>query len=577
MAVNIINKSRKDGTLTTSFNRSQRSSCAVVIYPYLDAGIVKLANINVANDQSLGSKAAFSNQRNVAIRNKVTIRQDILNCTISNNKGSSSGNFTLTLKRGKEIKGGNNQPTNINYLDLIHPGDWITIYMKKSGEISDDDVKTNTVDSGFKFLGIIENVRYIEVDNPGSASPRLEYIITGRSFGKVFDTNLFFNPVVNKSAAALLGAEFLKDSSKQLKGAGFTPDQAVKKLLNFYFGGKLAASSLANENWYVPDSLIQTLKGTPAQKNKNLGRSFIDIINTSRIGLQTNTPTGFKSVSPLIGRGIFKALPTSGTIWSVLEFVSNTVINEMYTDLVPIGPRPAPNEKDTRRLQPALVVRQVPFSNKEGQITNVFTKTGKKDPIKNANLKGFFTNLPQHVIVSTDIKQKNIGTSDHERINYVIVAPKIDQTNVEALYAAGMNAPSIQRYGLKTFQAETPYTLDPTFNIKKMCEFCVWLLEDWFFLSHSFYNGTIITDGVDKYVEVGQNLYIEDIKQLFHIEGYTHSYEVMPTGATSYDTEFRVSRGQVFSNNKSTFIGPTTSANEPTTVVTSHFLRTKEK
>jgi hypothetical protein len=104
------------------------------------------------------------------------------------------------------------------------------------------------------------------------------------------------------------------------------------------------------------------------------------------------------------------------------------------------------------------------------------------------------------------------------------------------------------------------------------------LIQDWFFLSHNLYNGTIIVDGVDDFVEVGSNLYISDIKQLFHIEGYTHTYQIEADGRPVYESEFRVSRGQYFdeSSNLAAFIGSNSKVKEATTVVTSYVTRSKE-
>src|SRR6185369_5405046 len=126
---------------------------------------------------------------------------------------------------------------------------------------------------GFKFLGIIENVREIEVDDPSTGTPKLEILITGKSFAKVFDTNIFFNPVVNQAAIqTVLGASFLNDSSKSLKPLSQnSPDKVIKRLIKFYLGSQLAALSAANENWYVPPRLAQFIKGP--EKNKAIGKS----------------------------------------------------------------------------------------------------------------------------------------------------------------------------------------------------------------------------------------------------------------------------------------------------------------
>jgi len=559
----IDDKRRQTSKLTTPQVRSYKSSCAVVIHRYDNVDITKIVNINVTNDKQFAGKAQASASENLKPKSPLVIRQDIVQCLVNNDKSGIGGSFTVVVKKGKEFKNGQNTNKDVPYLKSINPGDWITIYMKRTKEISDKDLSSASSDSGLKMIGIIETVRQIEIDDANSGQPRLEFIISGRSFGKVFDTNVFANPVVNQAAIQqVLGADFLTGGpDKVIKPlADNTPDSVIRKLAQFYLGSRGVARRTANEAWYVPQSVAQLLKGN--DKNKSVGRSFIDVLD-----LKTR-------IQPLPGAALFTTLPSTGTIWSILQFFQNQAANEMYTELVKDG---------QGNLKPALILRQVPFSNKRNQETSVFTAnlkyTKSNAPDDASDFKSYFTDLPRLSIVSTDIRQKNIGKSDHERINYVIVTPRIfDATKLDFEFVAGSNPPSIQRYGLKTFQTETSYVLGGKVNnndgIKSACSRIVSLLEDWFFLAHNLYNGTLLVDGVDGFVEAGSNLYIKDIQHLFHIEGYTHSYRITNSGS-EYTTEFRVSRGQRFdaTSNLSSFIGDSNVDNDTNTVVTSFVAR----
>lgn len=566
---------RNVGKQTTPQIKSQKASCAVVIHRYQNPDIVKLVNVNITNDKQIAGQANSSSAGNLAVKSKLIIRQDIVRCSVTNDKSGVGGTFSITIKKGKEFKNGQNTKQDVEYLKAINSGDWITIYMKRTKEISDKDLESCAPDSGLKMLGIIENVRELEVDDPGSALPRLEFVITGRSFGKVFDTNIFFNPVINQAAMqTVLGVDFVKDSSGTVKPlSGNTPDSVIKRVSKFYLGGSGSARSQANENWYIPQSVAQLFKGNV--KNKPLSKSFIDLLDYTRVGLHKYTRNKFSGVSSLPGVALIKALPTTGTVWAVMQFLQNQAANEMFTELVP---------DKNGRLQPGLVLRQMPFSNKAGQETNVFAANlrfrGGNTTDSAGSTKTYFTDLPRYNIVSSDIRQKNIGKSDHERINYVIVTPKIlDSVSIDVAFVAGSNPPSIQRYGLKVFQTQTSYVLASSQNqsdgIKKYCARIVSLLEDWFFLCHNLFNGTIIMDGTDGFLEVGSNLYIKDIKQLYHIEGYSHTYTISPAGPSEYTTEVRVSRGQRFDAdvNRSSFIGDSLTSSEATTVVTSFVAR----
>lgn len=567
MSSQFSNAKRNSGKANnvTSIITSQRSTCNVVIYRWNNPNIVKATNLNAASEAQSFLKGTNPTNGNLKEDNRVVIKNDVVKCAISKAKNNSAGQFSITLKRGKEVKNGTISSTDINYLDLVNSGDWVMIYMKKSGTIN---VDSTSFDSGLKCVGIIENVRYVEIDDEETGKPRLEYIITGQDFGKIFDMDIFFNPLINKEqASAILGAKFLKESLDSIKGserpnAFISPDEAVKKLSSFYLGGNqgLDALNTTNEAWYVPKSLALNFK--PDFKNRS-AVAAIDLLDMNRIGLHKYSANKFRGVDKLPGGTFFKSLPSEGTVWSVLQFAQNAIVNEMFTDLV--------RDPDTGNLKPALVMRQVPYSNRKGHETSVFDKTQETtSDVVSASLKTHIADLPRLTINSSDIKQKNVGKSDFERVNHLLVVPKIDDVaNLDFAYVSAANVPSIQRYGLSSFKGQSSYIFDSAIgNPQKLCQHYLSLMMDWFFLAHQYYNGTIVIDGPNENVELGSNLFIEDISQLFHIEGYSHDFINSAGGATSYVTSLTVSRGQQLRGSQTRFIGPE-STREPTTITTS--------
>lgn len=586
MAVRIPNdKRRSSQRATTPQTKSQRSDCNLVIYRWKDADIAKVNLLEAQSERGFSGQGSAATQGNFATKDRVIIKNDVVRCNITKSKSSSTGTFSVQLKRGKVVRNGQVQLEDINYLDVVNPGDWIMIYIKKSGEIKID---SNAKDSGLKMVGIIENVRYTEIDDPETGRPTLGYVITGQDFGKVFTNSIFFNPILNpETVNTFLGAKFLANSIKALKGSErptallseLNPQNVIKKLLGFYLGkgrdqggANLDALNSTNQAWYIPPSMAVRF-GITLQDKPN-GVSFSDILQTDRVGLhQYNKQGVFGGATELPGAAIVKSLPSSGNVWSVLQFMSNSAVNEMYTELIP----------DARgNLRPSFILRQVPFSNRPGDETNIFTartSAGRTlprtiaigDQLLQKSDKTYFVNLPQHGIVSSDIKQKNIGKSDHERINHLLVVPKIDFNAINVAFISAVNVASIQRYGLKSFQVQSNYVLQSKFgDLKKTCQAYTELLIDWFFLSHLFYNGTIIIDGKDEHIAVGNNLYINDIQQLFHIESLTHTYQVLPNnGGTIYETELSVSRGQFFDGRSAKFIGPSSISQEQSTIATS--------
>lgn len=552
----------------TSITASQRSTCNVMIYRWSDPNMSKLALLDAKGDAALkGTNPTNGNLKEPQI--PIVIKNDVVRCSITKNKTGSAGQFSITLKRGKEVKNGVVQNKDINYLELINSGDWIMIYIKKSGTIK---TGSTAFDSGLKMVGIVDNVRYVETDDENTGKPRLEYVLTGQDFGKIFDMDIFFNPLIAPIASQLLGAKFNVDAAKTLSeldradaSRALSPDLVVKKLCSFYLGGNNTLDSLnsTNEAWYIPKSLAVNFR--PDFKNKS-AVSAIDVVDLNRIGLHKFRANKFLRADPLPGGTFFKSLPSQGTVWSVLEFVNNKIANEMYTELV---------RGSDGLLRPALIMRQLPYSNKRNHETNAFTQAanfGKStgDSASDSD-KTYLIDLPRVIVNSSQIKQKNVGKSDFERINHLLVVPKSDVIqNLDELYQSVVNVPSVQRYGLKTYQAQTGYIFGQKFgNPTKACRFYLDLLIDWFFLSHQFYNGTIVIDGLDENIEVGSNLFIDDIGQIYHIEGYNHVYEVGVDGATSYTTSLTVSRGQALKGAAAQFIGPSNASREPTTITSS--------
>lgn len=554
---------------STSISTSQRASCVAVFYRWENSKISAIEAITAIDELKEASRDPSKNL--IAKKNITVVKHDIIRCNTSKTKAASSGQFTLNLKRGKEIVNGVITKKDINYLEVINPGDWVMIYMKKSGEVQYGSTGES---SGFKLLGIVENVRYVETDDPLTGMPRLEYVVSGKDFGKVFDSKIFFNPLLaGKTAETLLGVNFLNDAVKAIKGAdrgkidpkdALTPDNIIKKLVTFYLGMNSGIDNLSvtNEPWYIP----ATLTGIFSPKKSNRGvASFCDLLETNKIGFLKYVNGNITAVNSLLGSTLFTGLPSSGSVWSILQYLQNPLINEMFTELIP---------DSSGNLKPNLVLRQLPFSNKTTHETNAFfqaKKSGSKltDSALETD-KSFFIELPRFIINSSDIKQKNIGKSDFERINHIIVVPRSDfAKNLEMFYTSAVNTASVQRHGLRTFSGQTAYVFEKEKTPSKVCEKFLNLMIDWFFMNHELYNGTIIIDGKDRHIQIGQNLYIEDIGQLFHIEAVSHTYEVTMQGQTKYTTSLSVSRGQQVRGKVASFIGPTSGKADPTTISTS--------
>lgn len=553
-----LNNSRRDDKRIKSRILGQKPTCIIQVYPWENPSALNLAVLNLTKGDSFtggnnaGHKAGGGRQPYI-------IDNDVVRCTINKDKNSSSGGFSLILKRGnKGDLGQKVSDKQIDYLSSLSPGDWITIYMKSDGKI---DPTSSTSDSGLKLLGIIENVRYVEIDDPTLGRPRLEYVITGRDFGKIFESDIYFNPVIMSDPGfqKLMGVKFNVEAFDQFgKSSNKTPDQIIKSMVNFYLGGGLADASVSSQQWYIPSQLgFLFNKGRIAATGS---LPFFNILNTDYIGLQNHNAEGkFLEVTPLLGGIVTLSAPSTGTVWQALQSYGNMCLNEFVVDLKKTRVISEINGKINYTLEPAIQFRQVPYSNRLGSETSPFThgQSGGLSGKTTENEKTHFINLPRHVIQSVEVKQKNVGKSDFERVNTISVVPSF--FNLEPLtlaYRMAVNIPSVQRYGSKLLNVQTSYAATSNgSDFLAHSTKCVSLLTDWFMTAHLLYNGTIVTTGTDEFVEVGQNLFIEDISQLFHIEGISYTYEINQTdGGTTYNTEFRVSRGQRIEGGVAKFI-----------------------
>jgi hypothetical protein len=455
--------------------------------------------------------------RSSAERSVVVVNNDIIRCTVRKDKVSHAGNFTLVLKAGRVGRDQDelSAKEHIDYTKVVRPGDWVAIYITK-------DVGPNKVSrENMKMLGIVEQVFIEEFDNPTTGAPSQNFVISGKDFGKVFESQIFFSPIMNSDTASeILGGDFLNDSLKSVsKSPTPSPDDVIKALISFFYGGALAEKNREHETWFVPPSLASLFGINTQTKTKP---SFIDIFDyKSRVGLEGGNGA-IKGKLP--GQTIIKSLPTSGTIWQVLSYYSNAVLNELFCDLVPTA----------SGIKPTLIFRQLPYSVSSGNL-KISTSVG-------ADSRTFLHALPKTVINSSQIRRKAVSKADAERINHVVVIPRVD-TPFPFGYKSALNPTSVQRYGLRSLTVQTPYAANNDKTFEAYCNLCVQLLVEWFFNNEDYYSGTITIDGLNNQVPLGTNLFIEDIGQLYHIEGYTHNFEQMPDGRTSFTTEFSVIRG----------------------------------
>lgn len=506
---------------------SKQNSCVIKIHPYESSVDVDLLQLTASDKGGiLGEEIAPT--KAFSTKNPIVIDNDVIECSISKSKFSPVGSFSFTLKQGKSERGQSLPNTKqLNYAKILQPGAWVTIWIKSG--LPKDIQQNSSKNSGLKLVGFIEDVAIIERDEKNGI-PSLEYVVTGSDIGKVFLTDLFFSPVLqNNAVSSFLGANLMNNSNKLTKSNDsaslFTPDAAIKKLLQFCLGSGLDKISSANQMWYIPKTLMATLTNVAVEEQK-IQPAVVNVLDiSSKIGLHKYAGTSF-TTNPLYGKTIFPTIPAQGTIWSLLQFVLNPSMNELYVDLV----------ETNGKLVPTVVCRQFPFS--VNSTSNMSPFKGKVKDIVSSDKKTNFISLPKHKIQSAELYEKAIRKTNKDRVNHISIVPSVVGNDVGALYASMLNVSSIKKYGLKSVQFVNTYSLD-----KIETKEALYLAVDWFFKAHALYKGRLKIVGPDSYLSVGNNLLIEDQSELFHIDGVTYQFRQNPNGTNQYIATVDVSHG----------------------------------
>jgi len=485
--------------------------------------------------------------------NVLPVAGDILSCSVTKTKERASGSWEMTLAPRK------------NYHALLHPGDHVLIWMNRSPNRTGD----NSVKSGFKTWGVVTSVR-VQRQTAANGAKTTRYVISGEDFGKFFETDIYFNPVM---------AENLKDQFATLYPTldalvdfHSTPGENAHKLLNAFMGTlnrdrltPIADATTPNKVFLMPGAITSFFKGNASTSGsingflqRHIGRAtYVDGSTTPELsdlpGLQfIQVDTGNKF-----------------TTWSILKTYSNPTMNEMFVELRPDA------AGDT--LQPTIVIRQIPYTS---------TKAASE-------LKGVpvttFTSIPRFQVPESFIISEDIGRSDEMRCNYLQlfgngIAQSGGADNIVFQTLMGNFAVdnlSVARHGVNAMLPQTSadirwsgqlgaaleqgVTGDDPKALQKYFRFSgigpasahandisyvpEWtqIQADWWLRAHLLETGTFHMHGIEEPIGIGDNLEIvrdDGSHELHHIQTYTHSYSVSPEGLKTFRTTVATVRGQ---------------------------------
>ena len=404
----------------------------------------------------------------------------------------------------------------INWMSKIRPGDWIAISLGQQGSL----------DQEVRCLGNVDRISQIEsVQQDGKRV--MNYQVTGRDFGKVLEKySVWFNnysPEVTKQLTLL-------ESTFQVVG---TSKDIISQILDVFLGGKLESNSASTSStldaWRIPFQMGSDFGG-PTTFDDN-GGTVVSVSLTPANGTVKFNDILFRAFDDVPG---YK--PTSaanlmvGSLWEMIRIYGNTVVNEVFTELIRID----------GVMRPALFLRVYPFTDNSFSIPSGFDGIATFETLLHVDITG------------ADIISSNIGVADHDRINLFFLygdVPAAKNTTETALFSKPVvNGASVKRYGLNAYIVPTSFIASAgSEQVPTLVAGWNTLLKHWFEENANLESGTFQIIGNNE-VKVGRRLLVNDSKthngKEFYIEGYSDTW----TYPGIWTQTVQVTRGKVLVN-----------------------------
>jgi hypothetical protein len=466
------------------------------------------------------------------------IEEEVLSMKLNKNLSGASGTFDLRLTPTK------------NWKTILSPGDWVAIYIHDRYKASTEgfigpqpaDTPKNLI-----MLGNIDRIsRSLQKGDDNTDKVKLEYVVSGRNFGKVFeDTEIWFDPYVTQDNTLDV---MLRTAGLELVGS---PSDQTKQILRIFLGQGAnlpRGSTRALNQWKIPAELARLFGGDTTTL-------FYSILKQAIV---SKLP-GFKARTML-------SPESSGSIWGALQKSANLLVNEIFLEEV---------RDSTGSAYPTIVCRPRPlqtpfFKSQFGDEADAILPSlnGKFQSLQNLATTSFVE------ISSAEVIYEDLGKDDHSRLNmywlhvqqsYECAYTKASNLNVVGLMNPTFNRPQIMRYGLKRFDQTLDFsfaqdasgtaTQSPEPNITIFKAFMA-QVYDQNYANHLYDVGTITTTGVLE-AELGKALVVKADQnvagardKVYYIEGYSHEW----TFPSTWKTTFTLTHGQFIDPNGNIFI-----------------------
>jgi len=453
------------------------------------------------------------------------ITSAIAGVTVNKNINAPSSTFEFSLHPSE------------NWKSRISPGDWVAIYLYSTSRAFDEG------ENDLRYLVSFGNVdrvsRVIEKDEITDKTT-LRYKISGRGFGKVFETtDLWFDPYLLQKETLDVA---LRTSGLLMSG---TVNDHLETVLRVFLGQGADFPTIGRtsplDQWIIPESLAVLFGIEDAAGLTDEG--FPRLYGILRRQFFENMP-GAKVMTAV-------GLDSNGSVWDLITRVSNQPINEVFLEEVRDG---------SGYAFPTIVVRPRPLNT-----TFLRNNLGNKADELISTLNGAVTIFQEFArqsyleISQAEVMYEDLGRDDHSRLNMFMLQNKEllasylhPSTNInpnnKGLGWPLVSRESIKRHGLRRYDTfeEFLYTrTDVKENVPLSNLMLAFLgqIYDQNFANTLYESGTIECTGVLE-AELGKVLRVisqdDSPDKFFYIEGYEHQW----TYPQTWRTTFTLTHGQ---------------------------------
>jgi hypothetical protein len=493
----------------------------------------------------------------VAERPRMAIVSDCSSLAVRGGKESHVKNLVATLRGERD------------YLAEVLPDDWVFAWFVRSEDAALDlahrfeaGESCNEFSSGLKFIGRVYSVRRRLSASPDGVRS-IHYMLQGNGFAEL-NSKIYWDPYLSMSAPTIdtwlgrLGVAV----SKFFADDGIDMNKAIPTLIEIIFGsginqrtanpagedalrivtGSTEGSGEAPYAYCVPASVGSVLSTTSRSKGTGVF-AYADVLvplfgrqiyegNPNGPGPWADfLPTDLK---PMMGRFLPDPPDLSGrSAWSVLADYLNPAVNEMFTCL---------RTDYTGRIQPTLVVRQLPFS------TSLLDLPEKTE----------FLSLPRWKLPASMVSDADVGRTGAMRFNFEqLTGAAIAQAQPDVVTYARVNSPAIRddqdsrRNGLcPDMQTVNVGIYEQQLGPEKWQR----LRADMLFGAHMHLNGTVTCLGIIEPIAEGDNLEFDGV--VYHLEEVSHVATRDESGRGTWRTNLVLSHGVRADQSTSTLADP---------------------